>query len=187
MAKSMSCAAALAHRPEIVEGPVAHGLLQAVDAAEPAIVEDDDIELDAHHDGGRDLGIHHEIAAIAHQHDNPPLGKSELHPQPAGDLIAHAGIAVFQVIALGRAGAPELVQLARQAAGRRHHDVGIARLAVDGTQAHGLRAGHCLGGMVTRSTTRCHSALGFGRFVQAAGAASRRAHRQAASPRGHRR
>ena len=84
----------------------------------PLIVEHDDIELDAHHDGGGDLGIHHEIAAVAHQHDDPPVGEGELHPEPAGDLIAHAGIAVFQVIALGRAGAPELVQLARQAAGR---------------------------------------------------------------------
>ena len=94
--------------------------------------------LSAHHHGGGDLGIHHEIAAVAHQHDDPPVGKGELHPEPAGDLIAHAGIAVFQVIALGRAGAPELVQLARQAARRGHHDVALAGLAVDGAQHLGI-------------------------------------------------
>ena len=54
------------------------------------------------------------------------LGLRQLDAEPAGDLVAHAGIAVFDVVAAGRAGLPQLVQLARQAAGGADHDV-VAR------------------------------------------------------------
>ena len=50
-------------------------------------------------------------------------GSRHLHAEAAGDLVAHAGKAVFEVVAAGRAGLPELVQLARQAARRADHDV----------------------------------------------------------------
>ena len=102
---------------EIVEARAAGRLLQAVDAAEAAIVEQHDDELDAEHDRGRDLRIHHEIGAVADHHDDLAVGLRHLHADAAGDLVAHAGIAVFEMVGGGRARLPQLVQFARQAAG----------------------------------------------------------------------
>ena len=45
-------------------------MLQAVDAAEAAIVEHHDDELHAEHHRGGDLGIHHQIGAVADHHDD---------------------------------------------------------------------------------------------------------------------
>ena len=51
-----------------------------------------------------------------------------LDADAAGDLVAHAGVAVFHVIAARPQGAPELVQLGRQRARRAHDDVVRRRL-----------------------------------------------------------
>ena len=62
-------------------------------------------------------------------HSRPRL----LHAQAAGDLVAHARVAVLDVVAAGMRAAPELVQLGRQGAGGADDDVvaragrGIAR------------------------------------------------------------
>ena len=79
--------------------PVAR--LQALDAAEAAVVEHHDGQLGAERDRGRDLGVHHQVAAVADQHADLALRLRELDAQPAGDLVAHARVAVFEVVAGG--------------------------------------------------------------------------------------
>ena len=91
---------------EIVERRPARRMLQPVDAAEAAIVEHDDDELLAQHHRGRDLRVHHQIGAVADRHDDLAVGQGHLDADRAGDLVAHAGIAVFDVIAERRAGSP---------------------------------------------------------------------------------
>ena len=49
-------------------------------------------------------------------HDDLAVGLRHLHAEAAGDLIAHAGEAVFEMVGGGRARLPELVQFAGQAA-----------------------------------------------------------------------
>jgi hypothetical protein len=56
-------------------------------------------------------------------------GFGHLGAEAAGDLVAHAGEAVFHVVAAGRARLPELVQFARQAAGGAEHDVAWPAMA----------------------------------------------------------
>src|SRR6266849_5569664 len=102
---------------KIVEAGTTGRRLQALDAAEAAIIEQHDDELAAELDRGRDFRIHHQIGAVADQHDDLALGRSQLDAEPAGDLVAHAGIAVFDVIGARLADAPQFVQLAGQAAG----------------------------------------------------------------------
>ena len=77
-------------RKQIVERGDAAGALQPVDAAETAIVEQDDVELLAERDRRRDLGIHHQIGAVADQDPDLAFGQSQLDAEPAGDLIPHA-------------------------------------------------------------------------------------------------
>ena len=55
---------------QIVEAGAAGRLLQAVDAAEAAIVEHDDGELLAEHHRGGEFGIHHQIGAVADHDDD---------------------------------------------------------------------------------------------------------------------
>src|SRR4029077_7861764 len=80
---------------EIVERGTAAAALQPVDAAEPSIVEHNDVELLVEHHRSRDLGIHHQIGAVTDQHPDLAVGHGELDPEPTGDLVPHAGIAVF--------------------------------------------------------------------------------------------
>ena len=93
---------------QIVERRAAGRLLQPVDAAEAAIVVDDDDELQAEHHRGGDLRIHHQIGAVADDDDHFAVRQRHLDADPAGDLVAHAGIAVFDVIAERRAGRQSL-------------------------------------------------------------------------------
>ena len=90
------------------------------------------------HDDGGDLGVEHQVAAVAEDDDHLALGLRELDAEPAGDLVAHAREAVLDVIAAGRRRAPQLVQLPRQRAGGADHDV--ARRRVRGRALH--RADH---------------------------------------------
>ena len=57
-------------------------------------------------------------------------GAAIFTPEPAGDLVAHARVAVLDVVALAVARAPQLVQVAGHRARRAHHHVG--RLATAG-------------------------------------------------------
>ena len=54
-------------------------------------------------------------------------GAASFDAEAAGDLVAHAGVAVLDVVALGVAGAPQLVQVAGHRAGRADHDVARLR------------------------------------------------------------
>ena len=108
-------------RHQVVEGRAAGRLLQPVDAAEAAIVQHHDGQLQAHRHRGRDLGIHHQVAAVADQHDHRARRIGQFDAEAAGDLVAHAGVAVFQMVGAGTLGLPQLVQLARQAAGGANH------------------------------------------------------------------
>ena len=113
-----------ASREQVVEALAAGRALQPVDAAEAAIVEHHDDELATEHDRGCDLRVHHQVAAVADHDEDLALGLRHLDAEPAGDLVAHAGKAVFEVVAAGLRRAPQLVQLARQPAGGADHDVG---------------------------------------------------------------
>src|SRR5438093_123927 len=102
---------------EIVERGATAAALQAVDAAEAAVVEHNDVELLVEHHRSRDLGIHHQIGAVTDKHPDLAVRHGELGPEPAGDLVPHAGIAVLDVIGAGLWAAPQFVQFARQPAG----------------------------------------------------------------------
>src|SRR5690606_41705741 len=54
-----------------------------------------------HHRGG-ELGVHHQVAAVADHHHHLALRRSQLHAQAAGDLVAHARVAVLEVVAVAR-------------------------------------------------------------------------------------
>ncbi len=102
------------------------------------IVEQHDVELEPFLNGRHDLGVHHEVGAIADHHVHLAIRRSHLHAQSARDLVAHAGIAVLQVIALGVARPPELVQVTGQAPRGAHDDVAGLRKGVDDPDDLGL-------------------------------------------------
>ena len=89
----------------------------------PVVVEEHDRELDALLHGGDQLLRHHQIRAVADDHVDLALRRGHAHAQPAGNLVAHARVAVFEVVALRIARAPQLVQVAGQAAGGADDDV----------------------------------------------------------------
>jgi hypothetical protein len=91
---------------EIVEGRTADRLLQAVDAAEPTIVEQYNRERQAHRHRRGDLAVHQQVAAIADHDDHRPRRIGHLDAKPAGDLVAHAGIAILQLVRPRPLGAP---------------------------------------------------------------------------------
>ena len=65
---------------------------------------------------------HHQVGAVAHHHVDLALGGRHLGADAAGDLVAHAGVAVLEVESAGLFRAPEFVQVAGQAArGADHH------------------------------------------------------------------
>jgi hypothetical protein len=105
-----------APREEVVERGAAATALQAIDAAEPAIVEHDDVQLLIQHHGSRDLRIHHQIGAVADQNPNLTFGHGELGAEPAGNFVPHARVAVFDVVGADLSAAPQFVQFTRQAA-----------------------------------------------------------------------
>src|SRR5690606_34799520 len=88
-------------------------------------------QLQAEHDGSGDLGVHHQVAAVADEHDDVALGLRELDADRACYLVAHAGVAVFQVVAVGTVRAPQFVQFAGQSAGCAHDGCIRTRGAVD--------------------------------------------------------
>ena len=120
---------------QIVEAFSAARLLQPVDAAVAAVVEHDDHELRAEHHRRCDFRVEHQVAAVADQHDDLALWIRHLDADAAGDLVAHARVAVFDVVGAGTRGAPELVQFARQRSGGADDDVVRRRVR--------MRALHC--------------------------------------------
>ena len=64
--------------------------LQPLDAAEAPVVQHHDEELRAERDRGGDLGVEHQVAAVADQHADLALRTRQLDAEAAGDFIAHA-------------------------------------------------------------------------------------------------
>ena len=73
--------------------------------------------------GRRDLGVHHQIAAIAHHYDHLPIGRCHLDAQSASDFIAHTAVPVFEVVAARIGRLPKLVKLAGQSPGRTYDNI----------------------------------------------------------------
>src|SRR3990172_6469846 len=94
------------------------------------VIQQHDHQLEALLDRGGYLRGHHQVRAVADHHVYLARRGGHLHAQAPGDLVAHAGVAVLQVIAFGVSRAPELVQVPRQAARRADHDVLGLRQAV---------------------------------------------------------
>ena len=117
--------------------------------------------LDALGDRGRELARQHQVRAVADDHEDLALGRGELDAHAARDLVAHARVAVLDVVALaGRvARAPELVQVAGHRAGRAHDDAGLAGRVVD--RADDRRPGWAAApsrGATSRATSSPHAA-----------------------------
>ena len=87
------------------------------------VVEEDDIDLDAFLQGGDEFLGHHQVGAVTDHDVDLALGRGHFGADAAGDLVPHAGVAVLQVEAARLPGAPELVQVAGQAAGSADDDV----------------------------------------------------------------
>ena len=77
------------------------GLRKTADAREAVIVQKDDVQLEAFLNGGDDLRRHHQPRSVADHDIDLALRRGHLHAQPARDFVAHAGVAIFQVIAFG--------------------------------------------------------------------------------------
>ena len=83
------------------EAAAADRLRQAADAGEAVVVEQDDRRSSIPScDGGDDLLRHHQVRAVADEDVDVALRRGHLHAEPAGDLVAHARVAVSDVIAL---------------------------------------------------------------------------------------
>jgi hypothetical protein len=103
---------------QVVEVGAAGGHLQPVDAAIAAIVEQHDGELQAEHHRGRELGIHHHVGAVADHDDDirhRDAPSSRRGRRQSRSPCRRSRIPCGSCPARGR---PQLVQFARQAAGR---------------------------------------------------------------------
>ena len=82
---------------------------------------EDDLDTFLHR--GHQLGRHHQVRAVADHDEDVAVRAGHPHADTACDLVTHARVAVFDVITLAVAGAPQLVQVAGHRAGRAHDDV----------------------------------------------------------------
>src|SRR6266852_4041114 len=96
---------------------------QAADTGEPVIVEQHNVEFHFFLERRDDLLRHHEIRAISDQDIDFTARVCHFHAHSAGDLVAHAGISVLKVVALGIARAPQLVKISREAARGTHNHI----------------------------------------------------------------
>ena len=118
------------------------------------------ISLIALLDRRHDLLRHHQVRAVADHHEHLARRIGHLHAQPAGDLVAHARVAVLEVIRVRLARAPQLVEIARQAARRTDHHVLRPRERIRPRRParSGRTAARVARADVRRSTSACHSA-----------------------------
>src|SRR6266516_4429440 len=103
------------------ETPGAKGLRQPADRGEAVVLYQHHDQLDPLLYRGHQLLRHHQVGAVADEHEHVPVRRGQLHPEATGDLVTHAGVAVLDVVALRIPGAPQLVQIAGHRAGRAHH------------------------------------------------------------------
>ena len=134
----------------LVQGPVlgaealrAEGLGERADRGVAVVLDQDHDQLDPLGDGGDEFGVHHQVGAVPHHHDDVALRPAlrgfgqggALDAEAAGDFVAHAGVGVFDVVAERVPDAPHLVQVTREGPGGADDDVlgvhGAARGADD--------------------------------------------------------
>src|SRR5688572_17249288 len=120
--------------PEVVVRLARSRALQAVDAAEAAVVAEHDEQRMTACNRGRDLGIHHEVTAVPDQDRDYAVGVRHLYAESARNLVPHAGVTVLEVIAARLGTAPQLVQLAGEPARGADDRRALAERAVDGAQ-----------------------------------------------------
>ena len=139
-------AVAVEHRHAVPREPVlraeaveADRARERADRVEPVVVDEDDRQLHALLDRGDELARQHQVGAVADEHVDVALGRGHLHADAAGDLVAHARVAVLDVVALRVAGAPELVQVARHRARGADDDARRRRGVVDRAEHLALR------------------------------------------------
>lgn len=87
-----------------------------MDTTEAVVVVDDDDEFQALLHGGDDLGVQHQVAAVAEKREDLAARVGEFHAERSGDFVAHARVAVFGVVVVGRVRTPEFVDVAGDAA-----------------------------------------------------------------------
>ena len=115
------------------------GLRERADGVEPVVLHEDDDHLDPLLHGGDELGRHHQVAAVADHGEDVPALVGEADADRGGDLVAHAGVPVLDVVGLAVAHPPQLVQVARHGAGGAEHDVARVGELVDRSQHLALR------------------------------------------------
>jgi hypothetical protein len=104
-------------------------LRQGADRGEPVVLHQDDHQLDPLGHRRDDLAVHHQIRAVADQRDHLAVGGGHLDPECAGDLVAHAGVPVLDVVLLGVPRPPQHLEVPGEAAGGLHeHVAGVAEL-----------------------------------------------------------
>src|SRR5689334_4547227 len=81
----------------VVERAAAHVRLEAVDHRVTAVVADDDDQLLARQHRAVQLGVEHQVRAVAHEGEDFAVTTCEPRAPGAGDLVAHAREAVLAV------------------------------------------------------------------------------------------
>ena len=103
------------------------------------VVDQNDRQLRVLLDRRDDLLRHHQVRAVADEHVHLAIGGRKLDAESARNLVAHAGVAVLDVVAVRVRDPPELVQLAGHRAGGADDDVARSRRIVDGADHLALR------------------------------------------------
>jgi hypothetical protein len=73
------------------------------------VLHQDRDDLDTFLDCRDQLRRHHQIRAVADHDKNIAVRTGKSYAEPAGDLVAHTGVAVLHVITLRVTGPPQLV------------------------------------------------------------------------------
>ena len=116
----------------------AKGFGQRADRGVAVVLQQHHDDLDALLDRGDQFGRHHQVGAVADGDEDVPVRCGHPDADPAGDLVSHAGEAVFDVVALAVPGPPHAVQVTRQGAGRADDDVPGLHHLVDRAEHLGL-------------------------------------------------
>ena len=114
------------------------GLRQGGDGAVAVVVDQQDRDLQTLLDGGHDLLAGQQEGAVADEAEDVAAGVGHLGADRPADLVAHAGVAVLQVVGLGIRRPPEPVQVARHRTGGVDHDVVVAGDGVHDPDRFGL-------------------------------------------------
>ena len=129
------------------EGVAALIVLEVLDAAPAGVIEEAEVDPEALLDAGDQLGMGHEIGAIAEEGIDLRIRAGELDAQGAVGLIAHVREAVLHMIAVPAGGAEEALHIPGQAAGGAHGHIAGLHEGIDDAQGPGLGQGMAGGGI----------------------------------------